>query len=72
MLSFTFTCISVHLNGNGDVCVNRNCTVCVNTTPVERAAMSVALATISSHGNQERFTRETRVKVMTETRQLAL
>lgn len=34
--------------------------------------MSVALVTISSHGNLELFTRETRVKVMTETRQPAL
>lgn len=44
----------------------------MNTTPVERTAMSVALVTISSHGNQELFTRETRVKVMTETRHPAL
>lgn len=44
-------------------CVNRNCSVCVNTTLVERAVTSVAPVTTNSHGNQEPFQRETLVKV---------
>lgn len=44
-------------------CVNRNCSVCVNTIPVVRAVTSVVLVTTSSHGNQEPFPKETHVKV---------
>lgn len=45
------------------VCLYRGCSVCVNTTPVERAVTSVVLVTTSSHGNQEPYPRETPVKV---------
>ena len=42
---------------------NRNCSVCVSTTPVEKTVMNAALVTISSHGNLEPSLRETPVKV---------
>ena len=45
------------------MCVHRSCNVCVNTTPVERAVMTVALVITSNHGNQEPSPRETPVKV---------
>lgn len=45
------------------VCLYRGCSVCVSTTPVERAVTSVALVSTSSHGNQEPYPRETPVKV---------
>lgn len=66
---YLFTCTPAHLwsvltgGENVSVCVNRNCSVCVNTIPVVRAVTSVVLVTTSSHGNQEPFLRETHVKV---------
>lgn len=64
---YVFTCTPAQvwsaLTDDENVCVSRNCSVCVNTIPVVRAVMSVVLVTTSSHGNLEPFLREIHVKV---------
>lgn len=64
---YVFTCTPAHLwsarTDDENVCVHRNCSVCVNTIPVVRAVMSVVLDTTNSHGNLEPFLREIHVKV---------